>query len=68
MTSRSIRVVLGLTLVVAATAAAPAASEPQTADAISIRAYPRIVTFGQDVIVSGSFTYGQLIELQGPPR
>ena len=31
MTSRSIRVVLGLTLVVAATAAAPAASEPQAA-------------------------------------
>ena len=33
MTSRSIRVALGLTLVVAATAAAPAASEPRAATA-----------------------------------
>jgi hypothetical protein len=66
MTSQSIRVVLGLTLVVAATAAAPAASEPQAAalglgfhaetDDISIRAYPRIAAFGQPVIVSGDLT------------
>ena len=65
MTSRSLRAALGLTLLVAATAAAPAVSEPQAAagkrgfrvaDGISIRAYPRIAAFGQPVIVSGELT------------
>ena len=62
MSSRSVVVALGFTLIVA-TAAAPAASEPQAAalglgfhaetDAISIRVYPRIAAFGQGIIVSG---------------
>jgi hypothetical protein len=51
MTRQSIRVVLGLTIVVAATAAAPAASEPKVADNITIRAYPTNTTFVKNLIV-----------------
>ena len=77
MRSQWIVIVLGFTLVVAATAAAPAASEPQAAagklgfrvtDAISIRAYPRIAAFGQPVIVSGELTPARAKRVTSPSR